>query len=517
MFGPLSRVLGRLYALLGMYAVYFYATSGLTLSHYDAKAHLVVARRILDSLTPGWVQIGAVWLPLPHLINMLPVQIDLLYRSGGFAVALSVLSHALAVSSIAGTVLLLTASPAGAVLAATLFATNPNVLYLQSTPMTEPLLFGLTTLLVWLVVRWMMNGQLGDSTRAIGWTMVLACLTRYEAWPVTACVFVASMFAWWRRGETPVQILRVHLRLALYPICTAVAFMVWSRITVGEWFVSSGFFVPDESLRGNPAAVYEKIIEGTTSLAGSRFVRIAQVSAVVVALLALVRRERAGMAIPLALLGCAALPVSAYLAGHPFRVRYEIPIVVAGAVLVGLAVGQLRRLAQPAAALIVLLVYLQQPPFDPRAPMLREAQLDVNNSRGREQVTACLRREYDGTTIMASMGSLGHYMHELSAANFRVRDFLHEGNGPLWDSAFTRGPAPLVGGVLVEEKAEGGDAIAQRYRQHPGFLEGFERVCEGGNVALYRRRDNGRARFRYQVSGIRYQGSGRFQVAEIER
>jgi hypothetical protein len=115
MFGPLSRVLGRLYALLGMYAVYFYATSGLTLSHYDAKAHLVVARRILDSLTPGWVQIGAVWLPLPHLINMLPVQIDLLYRSGGFAVALSVLSHALAVSSIAGTVLLLTASPAGAV------------------------------------------------------------------------------------------------------------------------------------------------------------------------------------------------------------------------------------------------------------------------------------------------------------------------------------------------------------------------------------------------------------------
>ena len=40
-----------------------YARAGLAVSHYDARAHLVVARRILDSLMPGWQQIGAVWLP----------------------------------------------------------------------------------------------------------------------------------------------------------------------------------------------------------------------------------------------------------------------------------------------------------------------------------------------------------------------------------------------------------------------------------------------------------------------
>ena len=37
-----------------------YARLDLTLAPYDARAHLVVARRILDSLTPGWQQIGAV-------------------------------------------------------------------------------------------------------------------------------------------------------------------------------------------------------------------------------------------------------------------------------------------------------------------------------------------------------------------------------------------------------------------------------------------------------------------------
>jgi hypothetical protein len=333
-----------------------------------------------------------------------------------------------------------------------------------------------------------MDGAIDQSTRAIGWTALLACLTRYEAWPITGCVFAASAYAWWRRGAPVVDILRAHAGLAVYPILTAAGFMVWSRMTVGEWFVSGGFFVADDSLRGNPAVVYAKLVEGTTALAGSRLVWLAEASAIIVLMLALIRRERAPMMIPLGLLGAAALPVAAYLSGHPFRMRYEIPLVLAAAVIIGLAVGQLRSWAKPTAALVFLLVYLQRPPFDPRAPMLVAAQRDTPNSRGRAAVTECLRRDYDGRTIMASMGSLGHYMHELSNAGFGIRDFLHEGNGPIWDSAFTRGPAALVGWVLVEEQAEGGDAVAQRHRQFPKLLAGFDRVCEGGNVALYRRR-----------------------------
>jgi len=488
MFPPLARLLSRLSVLLGLYGVYVYASAGLTLSHYDAKAHLVVARRIFDSITPGWEQVGAVWLPLPHLLNMLPVQIDLLYRTGGSAIAISVLSQALAVASIASTVLLLTASPAGAVLAATLFATNPNVLYLQSTPMTEPLLFGLTALQVFLFTRWIMNGAIGHSQRALGWVTVMACLTRYEAWPITGCALVASTYAWWRRGAPLARILQAHAWLALYPLLTVAGFMLFSRLTVSEWFVSGGFFVPDETLKGNPSMIYEKIAEGTTSLAGSRLVRVAEISAIGVLVLSLVRRERAPMLVPLALFGAAALPIAAYFSGHPFRMRYEIPLILASAVAVGLAIGQLRGWAKPVAALVFLLVYLQRPPFDPRAAMLAEAQLDSANSRGRADVTSCLRKEYDGSTIMASMGSLGHYMHELSLAGFDIQDFLHEGNGPIWDSAFTRGPAPLAGWVLVEEHAEGGDAVIQRHRLRPRLLEPYDRVCEGGNVALYRRR-----------------------------
>jgi hypothetical protein len=88
-------------ALVGAAAAVHYASAGLTVSHYDARAHLVVARRVFDSLFPGWQQIGGVWLPLPHLLNMFPVQIDAWYRSGASAVAISVLSMAIAAWALA--------------------------------------------------------------------------------------------------------------------------------------------------------------------------------------------------------------------------------------------------------------------------------------------------------------------------------------------------------------------------------------------------------------------------------
>jgi len=108
-------------------AAFRYHRLGLTLSHYDARGHLIVARRIVDSITPGWQQIGAVWLPLPHLINAIPVQIDWLYRTGASAVLISVLSFALATAAIAWIVGTLTGSSLAALAGAAVFALKPNV------------------------------------------------------------------------------------------------------------------------------------------------------------------------------------------------------------------------------------------------------------------------------------------------------------------------------------------------------------------------------------------------------
>src|SRR5688500_8449278 len=201
-FDPLSRALGVLAAILGTFAAGVYWRAGLTLSHYDAKAHLVVARRIFDSLTPSWEQIGAVWLPLPHAINAVPVQVDWFYRTGAFAVAVSIVSFAITTASVSAIVRTITRSRTGAFLAAALFALNPNVLYLQSTPMTEPLLFALTSLVVLHLVGWA-KSDVPAARPAAGWTIVLACLTRYEAWPIVGSAFLAAAFCKWRSSGLP--------------------------------------------------------------------------------------------------------------------------------------------------------------------------------------------------------------------------------------------------------------------------------------------------------------------------
>src|ERR1700688_4641689 len=55
---------------------------GYVLYYGDAEAHLNIARRILDSRTPGPEQIGTVWLPLPHLLMAPFVMRDDWWRSG---------------------------------------------------------------------------------------------------------------------------------------------------------------------------------------------------------------------------------------------------------------------------------------------------------------------------------------------------------------------------------------------------------------------------------------------------
>ena len=62
-------------------AYYFYRT-GATLYSGDAEAHLNIARRIIDSRTPGWSQMGTTWLPLPHLLMIPFVRRDDLWRTG---------------------------------------------------------------------------------------------------------------------------------------------------------------------------------------------------------------------------------------------------------------------------------------------------------------------------------------------------------------------------------------------------------------------------------------------------
>ncbi len=175
-----GSVCAFLAATVSLAALYFYR-HGFILYYGDAQAHLNISRSLLDSRTPGYDQIGTVWLPLLHVICLPFVQSDWLWSTG--------LAGTIPVAMcfvITGACLYYAAkenyqSHAAAIVVLVCFALNPNVLYLASIPMTEVVfLAGLTGFLLALL-RF-------RRTQNISYVVagVLACwsmsLTRYDGW-----------------------------------------------------------------------------------------------------------------------------------------------------------------------------------------------------------------------------------------------------------------------------------------------------------------------------------------------
>jgi hypothetical protein len=509
-----AGVLAAAAVAAGAAAWIFYLREGLVLSHYDAKAHLVVARRVIDNITPGWQQIGAVWLPLPHLIQLLPVQIDLFYRTGAFGSIVSLACLGITTWAACRLVLLLTGSRTGAFTAAALLVLNPNVLYLHVTPMTEPLLMAATFVSVLWLYEWLAQDR-DDVPPKLGWMLFAAAWTRYEAWAIVASAGALAIHAMWRGAVPAGTLARRIWRLGRWPAAAGLLFLLNSRATVGAWFVSGGFYVPDPTYAGQAWRSLVAVWWGTHQLSGY-VVEVAGLTAAGALLVrGLARGRQAAALVPVALFAAAAVPFAAFHEGHPYRIRYMMPLVCACALFSGVAVGLLgtvesrvaasgsargrsqsgsiRRYARLASGplLAVLLIgsaFLESPPWQEHAPFISEAQWDVPVSLNRRAVTACLAGRSGGEKVLASMGSLAHYMQELSHEGFDIADFIHEGTGVIWRLALETGPRPHAAWMLVEEEAEGGDILAQRIRQDSAFADGMTRVCEGGGVALYQAR-----------------------------
>jgi len=157
----------------------------------DAEAHLDIARRVVDSRKPGYDQLGTVWLPLPHALMLPLVGSDRLWRSG--------LAGAIPASACfvcAGMFLyaaMRRAAHSSSVAAASLglLVLNPNLLYLQSIPMTETVVLAALMALFYFTILFRQTQSFGAVIGA-GLASMAASLARYEGWFVIP--FVAIFF-----------------------------------------------------------------------------------------------------------------------------------------------------------------------------------------------------------------------------------------------------------------------------------------------------------------------------------
>ncbi|HJT86850.1 MAG TPA: glycosyltransferase family 39 protein [Bryobacteraceae bacterium] len=171
-------------ALLGAWsaaAVWFFSERGWLLYYGDAEAHLNIARRLIDSQTPGYDQLGTVWLPLPHVLMLPLVRDDAWWRNGLAGAVPSAICFVVAGMFLFAAVRRVFDSTPAAAAATALFALNPNLMYLQSIPMTELAFFACLLALLYFTLRFRVTQGWG-SVAGAGVACCLGTLTRYEAW-----------------------------------------------------------------------------------------------------------------------------------------------------------------------------------------------------------------------------------------------------------------------------------------------------------------------------------------------
>jgi len=180
----------------------------------DAVAHINIARRVLDnrSWLSSFFQLGTVWLPLPHILMLPFVWNKILWMSG---IAGSIASMGAYVLGALGMFRLVSARAprSAAYLACGIYALNPNLLYMQTTAMNEPLYLAF---FIWAVVyfdEWLcgITGKLPKEIagrppeRALegcGIALAGGAATRYDGWffgAIMGLVVLAMFIRWWRR------------------------------------------------------------------------------------------------------------------------------------------------------------------------------------------------------------------------------------------------------------------------------------------------------------------------------
>src|SRR5260370_9881649 len=186
---------------ISIFSFLFYNRRGDVLLYGDGVAHINVARRVFDSKTPGLLQLGTVWLPLPHLLILPFVVSKQMWQSG---MGGSIPSMAGFVFGALGIFRLVRAALSGdgeidetaktlAWVAAILYAANPNLIYMQATAMGESLYLAF---FIWSVVHFaeFVRGNSRALTKS-GLCLVAAWFAGYVGWFLAGLLVAGSLVA----------------------------------------------------------------------------------------------------------------------------------------------------------------------------------------------------------------------------------------------------------------------------------------------------------------------------------
>ncbi len=529
---PYTFVIFLIGAVLGLSFFGHYYRQGLTVAHYDAKAHLVVARSIVDSISPGYLQLGTHWLPLTHLLYLPFVLFESQYRSGFLPSLISVLCFALSGWLACRISSRVSGSFQSGIFTGLFLLANANLLYLQSCPLTEPIYMVLLLFAMDGFLKWRDGGDRFFPWLPAAWA-ALGALCRYEGWYFIAGILLLLLFDFsTRRMARPRAFWGALIYLGFFVLPISLHF--------GYLYARTGDNFLMRVAQGNPAP-FETFKRPLLSLT-YHAAELAQIAGVVPllagiagVLFCLARKDRFRRCFPLFLLWLPSLiNISALYWGMIYRIRYSILLLPAIAIFASIPVVDERRARQvlvlgagcavalpwiswlyphewryhylypgpgilllPAFATILFclaaarerfrwpllalcILGMQIPALQGESrPILGETKEHGFVEADRSQVLDYLRRNYDKSRILIDSQKLSPLIYD---SRLPVREFIYnEGDPALWRNVLIA-PRRNAGWICIQK----GDELSGRLQVDPHLIDEYSLVVQNDWLSLYR-------------------------------
>ncbi|MFA7359949.1 MAG: hypothetical protein WC139_02820 [Candidatus Kapaibacterium sp.] len=186
----IAVILGLVSQVLSYYFDYNFA-------YRDSIYRLEAARRFFDAYNPGLIsQIGTVWLPIPNLLLMPFAYVDILWQTGLAAAIMNFPLFVISAAVVFLSIKKLTNNVIATWFGFLVYVLNYNILYFQTTSMTEQLYLTLIICSFYFLHLW----ADGKKLKHLLWSSFFISLgvgSRYDAWPVAivsiVIVFIVSI------------------------------------------------------------------------------------------------------------------------------------------------------------------------------------------------------------------------------------------------------------------------------------------------------------------------------------
>lgn len=492
-------------------SLYFFESRRLSNLYGDGIAHVEGARRIFDSLTPGYQAIGSVWLPLFHLLAAPLAISNTLWRTGLAGSIISAAAFALAAWLLFRLACQMSRSVAAGVLTLACFLISLNMLYAATTPLTEPLAVFWAVLVVYGLFRFQ---QSGASSALVGAAVAafFGTLTRYDGWyllPFAALFVLLCRPRGWmdRVGQTLLFSLIAGAGPLLWLLHNAYRFHNPLQFYNGPYsakaiyahqLATTAFPYPTDGSLWLSAHYY---LEDLKLVFGSWTLILAALGLVAWILDRAFRKRRAAallLLVPLLFYtqsfayGSVPLYVPTLFPHTYYNLRYGLEMAPALAIFPGFLVAENLSPVRKRAVLGVVCVILAGQAVAMgwqgarNLVVVKEAVLNTPcKSETEQSVIHFLRSHYDGQTVLLAAGKWPCVMPQTGVPYHKT---LTEANHKYWQKL--RFGASRYAGWIIRER---GDSVDDLMKAHPQAFAGFDLVSKvtlphGAYVEIYQRK-----------------------------